>query len=331
MTIYAVADEQDSYYRYIIRPNSAFSATTKDTNARTAGITSGRVPALLRWSTGLSEVYVNVLSSFGAPATSNAILFALRNQSSGNRIFDVINGSSGSALTVRYNLSGTMTDIAAVNLQGSARSNTSRYTLYFRRGSSGAIRLYYKGTLISEYTGNFSTPDTTMDELLIGGLNPTETFRPISVIVSDDLRIDTRLNTLVPNGTGNSSDWTGDWNQLAAAGEQGTGSANIFAPVHTNSINQKLLSAFGDIPTVLANHSIQAVAVSAMGALDSGSGVSSVSFLARQSSTDYTLNSMGLVAGDGFRGSQQILHTTPAGGAWTESDLNAMQFGMVSA
>lgn len=332
MTIYAVTNEQDSFFRYVLSDTSAFDtlSTQRDTNARCVGRGQGRMPQLMRWDTALDEVYLSMYTTWIAPGTANSVWIALREASSGTRCFDIVN-SGTDALSIRYNNSGTMTSLHTLSFGNALRNSSvpARYTFYFKRGSSGVFRLYFKGVLLVEVTGNYTT-SVQMNELLIAGPNPSESQRTGGFIVSDSMIVDHTLNTLIPTGAGNSSAWNGDWNQLSANGDRGTGSANVLNPVQTNGVNNKLLSTFTTMPSIIGNHSIRAVSVAAMGLIDSGASVSTVSLLARQSSTDYTLNSLNLTAGAGYSGYQQVLETPPAGGSWDATTLNAMQFGVIA-
>jgi hypothetical protein len=143
------------------------------------------------------------------------------------------------------------------------------------------------------------------------------------------------FDTLLPDGSGNSSDWGANGHtRLAASGPVGINSGivmmNPYDPIQVNTTGQKHLSTYGNMGSVPANQQIYGVQLAAIGAIDAAATPTTVEFLARHASTDYTLDDMGITVGDGYKSYQQFLYTNPAGGAWNVTDINAIQFGVTT-
>lgn len=335
MTIYAIGDEHDSYKRYAVFGETGFVTTTpyKSTGSRGAITAHGSMPARLEWSSAVDEIWVHGIFRLDTGAgSSNYPLLEVYNTSGDAPQFRATL-TSAVEMTLYHSVGGTLTSLGTLAFGGSYRSasNPIKLMFQFKRGASGAVRVYHENRIVFETTGSYSTP-SQINGIAVHYYQGSAGSAVGRLLVSDGPLFNYAFDTLLPDADGALTQWeSGAYSKLAASGvyglNSGIGTAELKNPVHTNTAGQTQLSTFEDSESIPAYQEIKAVALSGMASLDTAATPTTVSFVARHSGTTYTLNSMGLTAGLGVIPYQQILETNPAGGAWTESAINAIEFG----
>lgn len=341
MIIYAVGDEQDSFFRQIINANTGYGTTAgfRSPGQRGNVQAQGKGPALLKWATAVDEVWVSLF--LGANTASSSVYPIINaSDSSASETSFQLRASTSSSFTVWRNISGTLTQVGGlIPTTADYRSASSPLPIavQFKRGSSGAIRVYLSKTLVFEATGDFSTTPNGVDTVAFRGtaVDSTTVWRFARMVVADGPVWDQDLDTLQPNGDGAVTQWAaGGHTRLSADGptgaNSGLGTFNPYNPIFTNASGQKQLNTFEDTSAVPAGLEIYGVQLAAIGSRDVSATPSAVNLLARHAGTDYTLNNMNLTAGDGYISAQQFLYTNPAGGSWNNSDIDAIQFGVTT-
>jgi hypothetical protein len=335
-----MANEHDSLKEYM--PNNEIglntSATIQSSLQRGALSFHGRSPVRLEWATAVSEIWISGNWSIqnNISATDYPSLIAY-NASTDVRAFE-LRATAVSSMTFARNVSGTMTNFSTTLNTPAAEyrqlSNNVPFMIHLKNGNPGRVAFYFDNVLTYEEVGDFSTI-TNMSGVSFRSTGPGIIHRIARLVVADAPIAHHEFETLLPDGAGNSSDWgSGGHTRLSANGNvglsSGIGMMNPFDPIQVNTTGQKHLSTYANMASLQANQGIYCVQLAAIGAIDSGATPTAISFLARHSSTDYTLDNMGITVGDGYASYQQFLYTNPAGGAWNTTDVNAIQFGVTT-
>ncbi len=324
MAIYAVGNEADSFQAHAGSLFPYSQGNTKAPGARYGMIATSSNRLRLDLNTAVSEAWVH-LHTYPSGArhdTEPVMLWYDRTNARGSLRW-VTPSSTGSSsrhvLQVTSNGS-SWTDIVEFIVPASSNNVVD---IYFKGGSSGEVKVFVGGQLQASATGNYAMQDSTFDAIIFGSaINSTHYWG--SIIVASECTINWAVDTIEINGSGNSSDWTGSYFDVYDS------YYNEADYITTNSTGQKFLADLASMNSLPNGRNIKCVAIHARGLISSGA-VSTVNFLARHSSTDYTLDDTGLVSGNGVASCEQILELNPAGGAWTKSDVDAFQAGVISA
>lgn len=328
MAILAVGDELESWPT----PNNTTGGSqtaVKDTGQRggIAGLSTN--PYDLPHGS-LSEVWVHFITRFPTSGTSIPCI-TLRNSSTGKDALQIYFRSisaGGEGLRIDYNHSGTSyTTIQEIPWGGASTNNLMKTVdIYFKNGATGALKVFFEGRLVLNLTGNYTTVDSTWDTLRLYGPSPSTGIPYGGVIVADEPTLGMTLDHLSPNGSGSVSAWSGNFNTLADVSVAPR--IDLTNSISSNTPGQSFLATMEDT-TVHASKEVRALQIAARGVIEAASSITSVSFLARESSTNYTLNNLGLGSSDSSF--QQILDLSPAGNAWTPTIVNALELGVISA
>lgn len=339
LTIYAMANEQDSLTRFIVNNEVGLVNSTNHQSSGQRGTLAyqGRSPLVLEWPTAVSEIWVSGL--FGCNNNTSATDYPLVVAYSSSNVDQFAARLTNSvAMTMARNVSGTMTNqTPTIHTPDEYRVTTADAwdcMFHFKVGNPGRMAVYYSGALVFELTGDYSAM-SNMKGIRIHSQSISTAQRVARLVVADAPVMYHQFDTLLPDGSGNSSDWGANGHtRLSAAGpiglQSGLGMMNPYDPIAVNATGQKHLSTYENVGSLPANGEIYGVQLAAIGSIDSAATPTAISFLARHASTDYTLNNMGITVGDGYMSYQQFLYTNPAGGAWNSTDLNAIQFGVTT-
>lgn len=328
MTILAVGDELESWPT----PNNTTGG------AQTAVMDPGQRGGITANSTSfydlphapVSEVWVRLMARFAISVTGSPAL-AFRNTVTNKdalQIHFLTIGTGGTGLRFSYNSSGVAyTMIQEVNWgEASAADLTKSLDVYFRSGASGALKVFFNGRMVLNLTGNYTTVDTTWNCLRLQSSSATTGNLYGGVIVADETTLGMTLDHLSPNGSGNVSAWAGNFNVLADTSVAPR--IDLTNSISSNTPGQSFLATMEDT-TLHVSKEMRALQIAARGIIEAASGITSVSFLAREGGTNYTLGNLGLGAADSSF--QQTLDLSPAGNAWTQSIINALELGVISA
>lgn len=330
MAILAVIDEIECF-------NNASALTTvgqtatKDSGQRGGFQTNFSNPLNVDFS-AIDDVWLRFqLGYIAGTSTSNAIV-AVANSGTGKdslRIFHT-SGRSFPNLRFQYNSSGTTyTTLAEVDYW--QNGEIADFVVHWKRGASGLLHVWMNGTKVINLSGAYNTPDTTFDRLFFRGTS-TSTSTTImtvgaAVIVADTPLHGARVDHISPDGAGTYSEWTGSYTGVDDSAEAPYW--NTSTDVNVNATAQRFLATYQSMDALDAAREIEAVQVAARGILESGSTPTVVSFFARLGGTDYTLNSLTL--GTAASNARQVLSADPASNPWTESNVNAVEFGVVTS
>lgn len=324
MAIYAIGDEADSFQIHAGTFSTTGQTDTKDSSARYGMICTSTKQIRLDLNTAVSEAWFHTHTySSGASSDTNFVMYLAYNRTNSRPSVRWLTPSTGGNVNthkIQYTSNGTTwTDLVTFTMVSSPNQIID---IYFKGGSSGAIRVYQGGQLQASATGSYTLQDTTWDALVLSSAS-TGTHYWGSIIVASENTINWSLNTIQPTAAGNSTAWTGAYTDVD---DTYYDEADF---ITTNTTGVKFLANLADI-TLPSGRIIKGVAASARGLISSGA-VASIAFLARHSSTDYTYNNLGLTVGGGVASSQQIFELDPLGAAWTQTTVNALQLGVISA
>lgn len=337
-TIYAVVNEHDSLKQFLLNNEQGLTASTGQHSSTQRGSLTyqARSPLVVEWPTAVSEIWISGM--FGATSNLSATGYPLIAAYSASGVDQfAIRATTSRSITLARNISGTLTNLTpAIDTQTELRAVTAVWPLlvHFKVGNPGRIRVYFYNTLMYEWTGDYSAM-SDMKGIRLHSQQTNAAQRVGRLVVANCPIFLHDFDTLRPNASGNSSDWDASGHtKLAASGpiglSSGLGMMNPYDPIWTNSTGQKQLMNFENMGSVPANQGIYGVSIAAIGSIDSAATPTAIELLARHASTDYTLDDMVIVPGDGYMSYQQFLTTNPAGGAWNTTDINAIQFGVTT-
>jgi len=328
MSILAVGDEPESFSSFFTG-NTQTSLKYPGQRGGVSGTTTGSVIWTLVLSSAVSECWVHALMNPSTSTSTTTPLISFYNSGTSKDALRILQTATSTAddanMSVRYNNTGTTyTEIATFYFTSNATG--AEIDIYFKRGASGVLKIFINGRLVVSETGNYSTVDTTWDTIRFGA-NSATAVEYGGVIVADEPTLNMVLDHLSPNASGTYSDWTGSYTDLADV--TGAPAVNAATYIDSNTAAQKFSANYDTMDALATSREIKAVQLSARGIIESGSSITSVSFTSRHSSTDYTHNNLGLGTSDAS--ARQVFALDPAGGAWSESDVNAIEFGVLTA
>ncbi|MHC4310878.1 MAG: hypothetical protein ACYSW3_00220 [Planctomycetota bacterium] len=166
------------------------------------------------------------------------------------------------------------------------------------------------------YTGNH-----TGNGMWIGDVYILDTSGNDNIDFLGDIRVD----TLMPNGVGNKSQWTPSAGDNYACVDESTPNDDTDY-VETDVLNEIDTYAFGNLSALAT--AVKAVALNFVGK-KTDSGVLRVSPVMRGSSADYVLDSSGLALGSTYSHKQMVWQENPVdSSAFAEADVNSGEFGI---
>lgn len=324
MTIFAVANEEDCFTD--ARPNLSWfttSANVRDPN-QTFAINFLQNDYALLAIPSVDETWLHFRMDVGSNSDNTLPLVSLRNRSTGKDAFYISNSNTASTVYFRWNSSGTTyTTIAQINGYNNLKNHI--YDVYFKRGTSGVLKVWMDGNLVANFTGNYSTVDATWDAVILRSVGGSATSFG-SFMVGDAPMFNHRLDTMLPDGAGTINTWNGAYTDV----DDALGYADRSDAVHTNTPAAAYTFNYQAAAALSSSYEIKALMVASIGSLDAGAAISDVSLYMRHSSAYYTYASLGFVAGNGDIGGQQIFHTDPLGAMWTTSSINALEIGAIA-
>lgn len=321
MTVLAVGDEHDSYARH---QTPRYGTSVKSANASYNLTVSSGGHAYLGLSSPVSECWTHFVFLRGTILASTSVpFFGLLNRSTGKLALRFMRVGSDGRIAIQYNSSGVAyTTIATVYTTDLAVNLT--VDVYFKRGASGALKLFMDGVLIHSSTGNYTTVDADWDTIYFSAPNTnTNTYQYGDVIVSSTASFRRSLASLSPSGSGTVNDWTGDHGDLSGS----SGLVTDTNAVHTASTGDDYLLSYENMPSVASNQQIKAVSFASACAIDAASSIGDVSLLVRHGGTTYDEGSLGASPGLGTNRGGVVLELNPAGGVWTSGDIDAIEVG----
>ncbi|MFM7009137.1 MAG: hypothetical protein ACKO0Z_07345 [Betaproteobacteria bacterium] len=327
MTIYAIGAEAMTW---------TYCSTVQGNTVGYDGSSGGNGPmmyidstAALIASTTMTEGWVRFNIQYvsgGTPASIPLISFfnsstdkdAIRITWTGTNEFEVLYNSSGTTYTSLGKFYSSYI--------GSYLGAGICWDVYFKRGTSGIVRVFANNAMIFEYTGTLSTPDTVFDGVRFRGNDAIRLFSYGAVIFSDVPMFNSRLINLRPTGIGNETGWA----LTTFANVDDTAFKTDFEDgVYVNTTGAALTHAMADM-TALTDRRYPAVIVYAHAAISAGATPTGMNFRIRQNTTNYTKGSLGVTPGEPPKGYSEIYTTDMTGAAWTAANINSLQVGLIT-
>lgn len=325
MTIYAVANEEDCFD--FARPSLDWfstSANVRDPNQPFAVSVTQPDYAMLKIPS-VDECWLHFRMDVGSNSDASAPLVALHNLSTGKDAFQVSCTSTVSTAVFRWNHSGnSYTEFTRVDANMNQINHI--FDIYFKRGSSGVLKVWIDGNLVVNLTGNYSTVDTTWDAVMLRSAGNSATAFG-GLMVGDSPMFAHQLDTMYPDGAGTTNAWNGAYTDI----DDASGYADRADAVHTDTSTAAFTFNYQSSASVAQGAEIKALMVASMGSLDLAATITDIELYMRHSGTNYTYGSLGFVAGNGDIGGQQIFHLDPLGAQWTTSSINALEIGAIAS
>jgi hypothetical protein len=192
--------------------------------------------------------------------------------------------------------------------------------------TTGVVEVRINGSLVYSFTGKTAGTTGDITNVRVGGANTTtywDDCYALDTTGSDnnDFLGDVRVEHLVPNADGDSSQWVGsDANSVNNWQEHLDPS---FDYVESDVVNDKDLYQLGNLPAGdIEVFGVQVVAR----CLKTDSGARGASLLAKLGGTEVA--SAVTLATSGRGRASAVMETKPGGGAWTPTDVNGLQAGV---
>lgn len=330
MTILAVGDEPEFFSNFFSGANTVHTLFKDD--GQRGGIYSNATNIwFLDLPAGVSELWMRFHTTRSPSTSTTNPILTFTNTSTGKDAFRVMGTPSADTWRMTYNSVGTTyTTLADAPFPSGDGTVTHEVVLYFKRGASGVLRLWIDDDLLIDITGTYNTVDTTWNRIRFAGVS-TSTTTTLShgfggIVVADEPLYGFIVDHLSPSAAGTYSAWTGSYTALADTTNAPQVDTSTF--ITTNANGQKFSAAYEDTVALDGSREVACVAIAMRGIREAGSTPTGASFLSRHAGTDYTLNNLSLGGSDSSF--TQILATDPAGGAWTESSVNAIEFGVTT-
>lgn len=327
MAVLAVADEPESFANFF---TGNTQTTTKDPNQRggVQSTTTGTVRWEINIGSSVSECWYHGRTII-IPNTSTTVAWlSFYNSTNARDVLRILTVSSTANEPGRatYNTTGTTYVTIGSDFNIPYSDGPITVDVYFKRGTSGVFELYLSGQRVVRTTGNFATQDTTWDRIRLYSPGASSQSHG-GCIVADECTVGWQLDHLSPDGAGNYSQWTNGFANIADT--TGAPAVDATTEINTNTVGNRSTFTFENMMTLAASQEIPAVALAARGIRDAGSALAAVNFCARLSATDYTLGDLGL--GTTASNYTQLFALDPAGNAWTESNVNAIEWGVLAS
>lgn len=186
--------------------------------------------------------------------------------------------------------------------------------------SNGTVRLYFRGMLILEYTGDITISGVSDFTCMMIASNASDKDVASECIVAD---VDTRLmsvKTMHPSQNESSSGWTGSYTDIDETTE------SLSDTVHTNASGSTYQCGLGDMPAY-GTFTVEAVKMAARVA--DGTGSTDIKIGIKTNSTVYLGSAQTL--DNYWINLIHLLQTNPnTGVAFTPAEITALQFAMES-
>lgn len=250
---------------------------------------------------------------------------------------------------LEININGSLTVIGSVF--GIVNNNLYFMDVHWRlstnQASSPIVEFYVNGNLHASSTLNFMNPSlfTNVSEVLLAsprnGVEANKHPFFSEIVVADESTIDWRVVTLVPDGEGNSTDWSGTESTKVIGvnlldTNSGTNGANDGININTDSTNQVQLFTVGDISTTFDDSELGIKSVIATARCRSGSsGPQNMNLAVRTGGTNFFSTNVDLVtdtgSGAAFVGVFNVWDTNPdTGNPWKSTEITAIELGVRS-
>ena len=319
----------------------ALYITVTTTNARRANINVLQLD-------GASACYV----MFPARIVGNYVIFGMAvrldaiNPTANNEACFVIGGYTGPQCSLRINNGGSLSFLRGFRVLGTVLETTGlayisaqtwayievKVRVHNTLGSyevkvngstvmsGGDVDTQYQAiddvSFIQPYTGNHDTA-----RMLIGDVYILDTNGNDNIDFLGDIRVD----TLMPDGIGNKSQWTPSAGNNFQCVDETTPNDDADY-VETDVQNEIDTYTFGDLSAL--GTAVKAVAINIVGK-KTDSGVLRISPVLRGAGADYVLDSSGVALGDGYAHRQLIWQENPVDSdAFAEADVNGAEFGI---
>jgi hypothetical protein len=188
--------------------------------------------------------------------------------------------------------------------------------------TTGSFAAYVDGVLQVSLTGDTDVfTGSAIEYVFIQSWGATNERLQSECILADSSTLGLRLATLVPNGNGANTAWTGTF---ADVDESNVNDADFLSSATANQVETMTLT---DLTTNAALLTPVAVINSAR-ARNGASGPQNIQLAFRTASTDYFSSNLSGLNTTFTSGYQQIRHTNPNTSApWTVSEINGLEIG----
>lgn len=330
MAILAVGDEPEFFNNFF---TGNTQTTTRDAGQR--GGVSASTSGTTRWElhhSSVSEVWVRYRSYFSSAATSttNPIL-EFFNSANNRPVFQIIRSAAWTTAridcTARFlsTAPSTFTNITTIDMPITENPGVD-VVVQFRRGTSGLLRIWINGFMIIDVSGTFNSVDTTWDRLRLYSPSTAANWFG-GVIVADENLVGFEIDHLSPSGAGFHTQWAGSAANLADA--TGAPAVDAATDINTNAVGQRSTFAYDDMITLNEAREIAGVAVAIRGIREAAAVPTGCVLVSRLAGTDYSHASFGLTTT--ASNNRQFFALDPAGNAWTEANVNAIEYGALSS
>jgi hypothetical protein len=326
MAILAVGDEPE-FFNNFFTGNTHTVAKDRGQRGGVAGDTDGTT----RWElnfTAQSEVWLRFWCFYSSNnvSTTNP-MFELWNSTNSRAVFQWMSSANNRTnMRFRYlsTAPSTFTTITDLEMPISQTPGND-IVIYFKRGSSGVLKVWISGFLIYSGTGNYATVDTTFDRFRWYAPSAAANWGG-GFIIADENLVGFEMDHLSPSGAGNYAGWTGSAANLADA--TGAPAVDTATDINTNATAQRSTFAYDNMQTLGAGREIVGVDVAARGILEAGSTPTTCTLVSRLAGTDYSHASFGF--GAAAANNSQWFALDPTGAAWTEANVNGIEYGALS-
>jgi hypothetical protein len=323
MAVLAVANEADSWE---ILAGGALTQTGAPLASGARSVlrvaNTGRV--LTRFS-DISEGWIRIWWADNNNLNSLGQIY-IKNNTSGKNQFRISWSGSSAAATVAWSADGiTFTTLGSYTVNPSFTGYWLDY--HFKLGASGIFEVFFEGALSARFTGSYITNDAVANGFEIFAGSTGQMFSMSSVIIADEPTLGWTLGSIAPSGVGTSTAWGGlfsDINDIGALNPLNFISTNTPSSMSTFAMTDMITfaSATREIKDVWFHCSAEKTAVST--AVD-------IAPVIRTSGINYTGSAFGVLPSAGAVNFKKNYPLSPAGVAWTEALVNAVEAGFVAS
>lgn len=283
----------------------------------------------------------NVKNFLGGTAGSTTTYsgFAFRFNSNTSVAGSVIYGLRSSGTDVLRLNQTSSNNLQILNSAGTAIATTQVFTLniwyyieikLFVNGASGTVETRVNGvTDVASTVGNFGS--ASINSISIGTTNGSSAntdFDDMYVVDTTGSSHNTwlgeqRVEVILPNGAGNSSQWTASTGNAFQTidDSQGNGDTDY---IYSSTVNDVSTFTYGDLS--VSAGSVNAVQVNHLVRKDDVA-TRQIATVVRTGGTDY-VGSTEAALSTNYLGRQELYDQDPTGSDWTISSVNAAEFGV---
>jgi len=330
MTVLFAGGEQDAFD---VSSGTTFTDTAdtsrRDTNFARASLRGRGQSALLQVDfTAQTEgwLHMNINLRSNGASQQDFSFIELIDSATGNVVLQV-DGDNGTFNLEYRNSGGTFTEISP-NLLLVAGSTLPLDIHWKIDNAVGIFAAYINGSIVASFEGDTLHPGfTQIDRVTLSGTSnfATSVYDAFysEVIIATVNTIGWRLSTLAPDGTGNSTTWTGDNLDVDDAALD---DANFISSTIADEVEQFTVS---DLSATAADLNVEAVVVAAR-SRNAGGVPLNVQMSVRTGSSDFFGSN---IAGIGatFTEGLEIFEQNPDTVAdWTPGEVDALEIGVKS-